>query len=195
MPSIAPSIARGVTRMADIGRLPGDPKVRETGPSSLQPSDHLARALGWFSLALGAAELLAPGPVARWLGLEDKEGLVRAYGVREVMAGVPTLSVDKQAGLAGRVAGDLLDIATLLPALRASNPRRGNAALALGAVAAVTVLDCLALQAVGQSRRRAPGPGRDYGDRSGLPRGVEASRGLARKDGQSAVQSPTRAAA
>ncbi len=177
------SIAQGLSRFADRARSPGDPHVLETGPSSLQPSDRLARALGWFSLALGAAEVLAPGRVARWLGLEGKEGLVRAYGVREVMAGVPTLSVDKQAGLASRVAGDVIDIATLLPALRASNPRRGNAALALTAVAAVTVLDCLALQAVRQAARRPAGPARDYSDRSGLPRGVEASRGLARAAG------------
>lgn len=172
-----------ITRMAGLARDPGDPQVQESGPSSLQPGDRLARALGWFSFALGVAEVAAPGSIARWLGLEGKEGLLRAYGVRELMAGVPTLSVDKQGGLAGRVAGDLLDVATLLPALRASNPRRGNAALALTAVAAITLLDCLAFQAVRQANRRDTQPPRDYRDRSGLPRGVDASRGLARPAG------------
>lgn len=171
-----------ITRMAGLARDPGDPQVRRTGPSSLQASDRLARGLGWFGLALGAAEVAAPGRLARWLGLEGKEGLLRAYGVRELLAGVPTLSVDKQAGLAARIAGDVLDIATLLPALRASNPRRGNASLALAAVSAVTVLDCLALRAVHEARRRDLRSPRDYGGRSGLPRGVEASRGLARRD-------------
>jgi hypothetical protein len=171
-------------------RSPGDPKVEQTGPSSVSPSDTLARALGWFSLALGLMEVVAPERVTRLLGLPGKEGLVRAYGAREIMAGVPTLSMDKHVGLASRVAGDVLDIATLLPALRAGNAKRGNAALALAAVTAVTVLDVIALAAVANEGRRDRGRTLDYGDRSGLPKGVQASRGLARR-----TDPPQRAAA
>lgn len=170
-----------IDRLTDIARSPGDPQVQSTGPSSLQPSDRLARGLGWFSLALGALELAAPGAITRTLGLQGKEGLVRAYGAREIAAGVPTLSIDKQVGLASRVAGDIVDIATLLPALGRHNPQRGNAAVALLAVGAVTVLDCIALGGTSRVHSRNRGKTRDYRDRSGLPRGVESSRGLATK--------------
>lgn len=164
-----------------ILRSPGDPRIESSGPGSLTAADRLARALGWFSFALGFAELAAPGRITRALGLEGKERLVRAYGVREIAAGIPTLSYDKHVGLLSRVVGDGIDIATLAPALRADNPKRKNAMLALGAVGAVTVLDIVATAGV-LSRHRRSGGHRDYSDRSGFPRGNQASRGLARKD-------------
>ena len=171
-----------INALTDIARSPGDPTIQQTGRSSLTDSDKLARALGWFSLALGAMELLAPGKIARAVGLEGKETLVRAYGARELAAGIPTLSVDKHVGLASRIAGDIIDIATLLPALGAHNPRRGNALLALAAVGTVTVLDCIAYGGVKNDHSRTRGQVRDYSNRSGLPRGVHASRALARKE-------------
>jgi hypothetical protein len=172
-----------LNRLTDMARSSGDPKIQETGPSSLSTPDRLARGLGWFSLALGAVELMAPGYITRTLGLKGKEALVRAYGARELAAGVPTLSVDSKVGLASRIAGDLIDIATLLPALGRHNPQRGNALVALVAVGTVTALDCIALDGVSRRHRRDRGHTADYGDRSGLPRGVAASRGLARRDG------------
>lgn len=172
---------QGISRLTEIARSKGDPQVQHSGPTSLTASDQLARGLGWFSLALGAVELMAPGTLTRALGLQGKEKLVRAYGVREVMAGIPTLSMDKQVGLASRIAGDVIDIATLLPALGPHNPKRGNAMLALIAVGAVTALDCIAFAGTTGDHNRNRGQVRDYSDRSGLPRGVAASRGLARR--------------
>lgn len=168
-----------------IARSAGDPQIQEPGPSSLLPGDRLTRALGWFSLALalGLTELVAPGRITRALGMEGKEGLIRAYGAREIAAGIPTLSMEKHVGLGSRVVGDVIDIATLLPALGPRNPKRGNAMIALCAVAAVTALDVIAAAAVVGNHRRDRGRTMDYGDRSGLPRGVAASRGLARPAG------------
>src|SRR6185295_8528130 len=37
------------------------------------PDQKLARSLGWFSIALGATEILAPGLVARISGAPDSE--------------------------------------------------------------------------------------------------------------------------
>ena len=51
--------------MANVTRSAGDPQIISTGPSSLAPADRLARALGWFSIGLGAAELLMPETVCR----------------------------------------------------------------------------------------------------------------------------------
>ena len=59
-----------LSQLSNISRSPGDPKVIETGPSSLKPADRVGRALGWFSMGLGLTELLAPKAVTRWLGVE-----------------------------------------------------------------------------------------------------------------------------
>ena len=99
---------------SNLVRSKGDPKIISTGPSSLTAADRLARGLGWFSIALGTLELLAPHRVTNALGMQGREGLVRAYGVRELLAGVMTLLVEKKAGLWSRVVGDGLDMATLL---------------------------------------------------------------------------------
>lgn len=164
---------------SNMTRAKGDPKILATGPSSLGASDRLARNLGWFSLGLGATELLAPGMLARWLGLYGRESRLRFFGLREVLAGVLTLSVDKQVGLWSRVAGDGLDILTVLPALSRHNPKRGNAALALIALIGVTAVDAAAAQAVSARHARGNGPRRSYRDRSGFPKGIAATRAAA----------------
>lgn len=173
-----------LTNLTHIARSEGDPRIERKGPSSLTGPDRLARALGWFSIGLGVAELVAPGRIARTLGLEGKEGLIRAYGARELASAVPTLSIDKPVGLAARIGGDALDLATLATALHRDNPQRRNAAIATAMVAGITLLDLAAYAGVKAVHRRDPGTERDYSDRSGLPRGPEASRGLARKDFQ-----------
>jgi hypothetical protein len=167
-----------------IARSPGDPKVEHTGPGTLTAGDSLARSLGMFSFALGVAELVAPKRITRAIGLDGKEGLVRAFGAREISAGIPTISIDKQVGLMMRIAGDGLDIATVARALQSENGQRRNAGIVLGALVAVTALDLLAITLTSAAHKRSPLPPRDYSDRSGLPRGIEASRGLARRDFQ-----------
>jgi hypothetical protein len=166
--------------VSNVARSQGDPKVLRSGPSSLGGADRLARGLGWFSVGLGLAELLAPRLFTRALGMRGSEGLVRAYGAREVASGLLALSPDRGVGLWGRVAGDGLDLATLLAALRPDNPKRGNAGLALAMALGVTLLDILAAQGVAARHgRRGRGGRHDYRDRSGFPRGVASARGAA----------------
>ncbi|MCR0984934.1 hypothetical protein [Roseomonas populi] len=174
------------SRLSGIARSKGDPKVLRTGPSSLGGADRLARGLGWFSIGLGLTELLAPRLITRAVGLRGREGLVRAFGVRELGHGVLSLSVDKQAGLWSRVAGDVLDIVAVLPALSPANRKHGNAELALIMLLGVTVLDVLAAQGVSARHRRPPTGWRSYSDRSGFPQGAERARGAARRDFQTA---------
>jgi hypothetical protein len=104
--------------------------------ASTLPQDRaleLARYLGWFSLALGAPEVLAPRTLTRWLGMAGSEPVVSAYGVREIGSGVGALTSKNPAGwIWGRVAGDALDIATLAAGLRSDNPKRGNGSGARG---------------------------------------------------------------
>jgi hypothetical protein len=139
-------------------------------------ADSLARGLGWFSIALGAAEVLAPGRLARALGMEDREGVIRAYGLREIATGVAILSSDDPAPWVwARVAGDALDMATLAPGLDADNPRRGNVCLALTAVAGVGALDVICGRRLGGGEV-AVVP-RDYFDRTGFTRPAQEMRG------------------
>jgi hypothetical protein len=139
----------------------------------------LAYQLGWCSIALGVVELLASRRVARTLGMRGQEQLIRAYGVREVVKGVGLLTSPKPTPwLWGRLAGDALDFATLAYAYRTS-PKRRNLAIAMANVAGAAAVDALAAQQLSAVRRRQEQPSIDYSNRSGFPRGVEASRGLA----------------
>lgn len=102
----------------------------------------LAQGLGWFSLALGAAELLAGRQLARAMGMDDYAALIRAYGAREIATGVAILTrPDPTPWIWARVGGDALDIATLAFGLDEDNPRRANVGIALAAVAGATALD------------------------------------------------------
>lgn len=168
-----------LSTMSNVARSPGDPKVIHSGPSSFKPVDRLGRGLGWFSLGLGLTELLAPRMLTRWLGVEGMEGLVRAYGAREIASGIMCLSIENGAGAWSRVGGDMLDLASLAAAYRDDNPKKGNVGLALALVAGITVLDAVAGSSIRAAHDRKGEPVRDYSDRSGFPRGRAYSHGKA----------------
>lgn len=112
----------------------------------------VARGLGWFSLGLGAVEVLAPGQVSRLVGASQKEGsgLVRAYGARELLAGVGLLTQPAAATtwMWARVAGDVLDLATVgrvQPGGPHGRKRLANSLLMLTGVMVVDVLVARAL--------------------------------------------------
>ena len=140
----------------------------------------LARGLGWFSIGLGLTELIAAKRITRALGMEGKEALVRAYGVRELGHAIVSLSPDKHLGLWSRVAGDGLDIATLMTAMRHDNPKRDNVGIALAAVLGVTLLDIIGAQGVTARHSRPRGRPRSYRNRTGFPQGVQSARGAAK---------------
>lgn len=103
----------------------------------------LARGLGAFSIALGLGELLAPRRLNDALGT-DAPNLTRAYGAREIVTGVGLLvSKNPTPWLWARVAGDVLDIATLAAAGRREDSRKIGVGTAIGLVAGVTALDIL----------------------------------------------------
>ena len=145
------------------------------------PAATLAQGLGWFSLGLGAVELLAPHLVTRALGMRGQERLVAAYGLREIATGVGILaSRDPSPWIWGRVAGDALDVATLATALGPHNRKRGNAELAMAAVLGVAALDVVCALTLGGPEARAPRLVRDYSHRTGFPRSAGVMRGAAR---------------
>ena len=103
----------------------------------------LSLGLGLFSIALGAAELLAPRKITRALEAEGHESLVRGFGAREVAAGVGILMQPAVAtGVWNRVAGDAMDLGAL--GLAARNAPKNKAVWgALAFVVGATVLDAL----------------------------------------------------
>lgn len=129
-------------------------------------AERMAIGLGLFSLALGAAELAAPGGVARLIGVrptEDNERLLRGYGAREVAVGLAILAQPDQARWVwSRVAGDVLDLGTLGAAMTAADTDRNRALAATVAVAGVTALDALVAQ-------RLRGSGHAAGHDRGMP--------------------------
>lgn len=166
--------------LSRLTRNEGDPKILSSGPRSREATDELARGLGWFSLGLGLFQLMAPQRITRAFGVTGSEHVVRAYGAREIASGMLTLSTDKRAGLASRVAGDGLDIVTLLALLSYRNPRRHTVKAALAMVVCITAIDLLAAGAV-SARKARPKTVKDYSDRSGFPGGVVGARGIARQ--------------
>ncbi|MBW7963304.1 hypothetical protein [Bradyrhizobium sp. BR 10261] len=165
---------------SNIVRSKGDPTIVESGPSLKRPQDQLARALGWFSLGLGVVELLAPRRVTETLGMEGSETMVRAFGVREIVAGIMSLSVEKNAGLWARVGGDGLDAAALLSGLTSDNPKKGNIALALLMVGGIAMLDYRAAQHTKPRRPPRDAKRKLYPGRSGFPKGVKAAKDRAK---------------
>jgi uncharacterized membrane protein len=112
--------------------------------------ERLVNGLGWFSIGLGVAEIAAPGKIAKLIGLRDKERsrtLLRIYGFREIAAGIGILSQTRQSGwLWGRVAGDVVDLASLGSAFAAKDADRARVASTAAAVLGVTALDVLCAQ-------------------------------------------------
>lgn len=151
---------------------------RERYPSTTPGK--LAQQLGWFSIALGLTEVLATRRLTRTLGMHGDERTLRLYGVREIISGIGLLtSPNPTPWLWTRVAGDALDLGTMAKAYQYSNKQR-NLTLAMANVAVVTALDVMCAQQMGAITERQQMPMRDYSDRSGLPMGLEASRGVAR---------------
>lgn len=124
-------------------------------PRSWTSAEQVARGLGWFSLGLGAAELLAPGRLARWLGLQGKEGLLRFYGAREMAAGIGAFAANPAPAMMARAAGDVVDLGTLALGLRSEDRTvRRNVVVAMVAVAGVTLVDIWAAARLTAERRR-----------------------------------------
>jgi hypothetical protein len=159
--------------------------VRARGSRVTPQADALAQGLGWFSIGLGLVELLAARPMARALGMDNQEQLIRAYGMREIATGIGILTSspeNRAPWIWGRVAGDALDVATLVAAGQPLHQaERTNWQLAMAAVLGVTAVDlaCAGMLSAGTGQRQRIPP-RDYSGRRGMPRPPEEMRGAAR---------------
>lgn len=118
-----------------------------TGGRATESAKRIAKGLGWFSLGLGTAQVIAPGIVARVIGAPDKpltRWIMRGAGVREILAGIGILSAKKPAPfVSGRFGADLIDLALLAAAFRSPESSKARLFVTTAAVAGVTVLDFL----------------------------------------------------
>ena len=125
-------------------------------------AEKLSQRLGWFSIALGLTELLAPGLVSRLCGGHGRHtGLIRLYGVREIASGLLIFSGGRRpaAGMWSRVAGDAIDLTTLGAAAVLPSTNKAGVAFATMNVLAVTAMDIdCATQLSRESEERGDGP-------------------------------------
>jgi uncharacterized membrane protein len=120
-------------------------------------ADGMTKALGWFSVGLGVAQLLAPRAFAKMTGVGNKPILIRAMGLREMTSGIGLLyDRHPQRWRWSRVVGDAMDLTVLGNAVQ-SSPRseRRRAAIASAAVAGVAVMDLVTTMQHGKSANEA----------------------------------------
>ncbi|MGJ6962075.1 SRPBCC family protein [Streptosporangium sp. G11] len=126
-------------------------------------TDRIARALGWASLGLGVAPLVAPGAVGRLCGVGDSaqvRSTVALVGVREMFHAATLLGTRNPAPWVwARFAGGLMDLTTLNRALSERTGRgRGRVATTMAAVAGITAVDLYTALRAWRSERERRGP-------------------------------------
>ena len=177
----APSEKRG-SRPADLHAYRRGHRMSRDEP---QPSDtmtnlrasirnideqKLARALGWFSVALGVAEVVAPRQVGRAIGVNGNSNLLRAMGLREIASGVGLLAAQPRAGwMWSRVAGDAMDLALLGAAMTSEDNDKARVVAATAAVAGVAALDIYCSQQLSKNGADASLSSREYDDATREP--------------------------
>jgi uncharacterized membrane protein len=106
--------------------------------------DGLARFLGWFSIGLGAAQVVAPRTMCKLIGADGDGGgatVMRLMGIRELTQGTGILTRPRPTGwMWSRVVGDALDL-SLLGLVAVRSDKRMRTAFAIANVVAVTVPD------------------------------------------------------
>jgi uncharacterized membrane protein len=110
------------------------------------PTQRRNLALGWFSLGLGLAQLLAPKQMARLIGVDEQdEGTqlaLRLVGARELACGLGLLSQSHSGAWAwARVAGDVVDLALIGTSFQARHARTERLLASGAAVLGVACVD------------------------------------------------------
>jgi uncharacterized membrane protein len=132
-----------------------------------QQARKVANGLGWFSIGLGVAELVAPDSVARLVGVKPtttSRTLLRVAGARELAAGLGILSNNQPKGWVwSRVAGDMMDLSMLGSAMGKDDTDRSRLNAATVAVLGVTALDIMTGNGLSAQQGARTGERRDTG--------------------------------
>jgi uncharacterized membrane protein len=145
------------------GAEPRRPRANEGAAALARSPAGRANALGWFSIGLGLAEILAPRRLARSIGVRHDgrtETTMMALGLREIMSGVGILMQrDPTRWVWARVAGDLIDLALLG---RSDQTDRDRASGAAAALVGVTLVDAMTAMQLSRGEGRAMAERREH---------------------------------
>jgi uncharacterized membrane protein len=129
--------------------------------------ESLADFLGFFSIGLGLAQVLAPKGMSALCGIDDADGnrpVMRALGMREISHGVAILSRQQPKNAVwSRVAGDALDLALLGKVMANPDNHRGRTLFATANVLAVTALDVMCAKQLSMQPKTRANEGADKG--------------------------------
>ena len=127
--------------------------------------EKLAVLLGWASLGLGLPQTLSPGRFDHLIGIKptarSRAVTLLACGVRELAAAAGILALERPRPVkwvSARLAGDALDLALLVVALKSKPKRPGRTGAAIGAVVGISAAD---LYTAVRLRRRPDGSAED----------------------------------
>jgi uncharacterized membrane protein len=119
--------------------------------------EQLARGLGWFSIGIGIAQVVAPRTVARLCGVPVPPPFMVLCGLREIVCGVGLLTQDEpQPWIRTRLAGDALDLVGVGAGALVPGADRRRLAVAGAAVAGVSALDAYCSYQLTRSGRHHP---------------------------------------
>lgn len=111
--------------------------------------------LAAFSFGLGALELVSGRRLARKLGLPRSAPVLKSFGARELASGALLLAAPRSSlGAWSRVAGDVMDLATLGTARLRKRGRPGRIMGAAAFVGAALAADIAAGIITGRRRRK-----------------------------------------
>lgn len=132
-------------------------------PDATTRGNHaMITALGWLSIGLGLAQLVAPRGLARASGLRGVSPFwIRAIGLREMACGVTLLRGEtRPAWRWSRIAGDAMDLSLLGMAMTSRRHARTRLAATAAVVAGVTAIDYIAsAQLAPRKLSELPAPG------------------------------------
>lgn len=121
----------------------------------------LINGLGYFSIGLGVAAILAPKFISRLTGVgEQRSKWVRTVGARELANGWAILSQEKPVeSVWSRLGGDVMDLAMLGAAYVSSGSKKGRICATSAAVAGLALLDFVAAQESTRRSKSTSAPG------------------------------------
>jgi uncharacterized membrane protein len=122
---------------------PQDSSAMRSSPGATNAS--LVQALGWLSVGLGVAALLAPQAISQRIGSRGHALVARLCGARELVCGIGLLSGrSPERWLWARVAGDAIDLGLLGGAMSSPRNDRARTLAATVAVLGLTGVDVFA---------------------------------------------------
>lgn len=127
-----------------VDDLGARPNVETTHDA--RPGVRVAQGLGWFSIALGVSQMVAPRALERLIGVTHGDGTaMRILGAREIVTGIGLLGARRSAWwTAARLAGDAIDLALLALEMTKEENDRTRLAVTAANVLGVAALDAWA---------------------------------------------------